>query len=213
MNAADAAVAGRLSRLRTRPVELARLKSAVEQQVPRPQAEPSRRRFFIGGVGGTVGALVAASVILVLFLGVFGGPVQASPEKLVKLHQHVSQMGHSTHSVASWDAAEDVVEREWPACPMLPKIAGEQVTCCCVQKIGRKRVACVSLVADGKPVTMAVADADDVKGPGSGTREGAYTVHSRDGINMVMTNHGGRWICLMGEQSPERLLELAKSMK
>jgi hypothetical protein len=70
------------------------------------------------------------------------------------------------------------------------------VMACCIKSVQNKRVACVLLKSEGVPVTMAVADAKDVRSPKSpvvvhsGTR---YHVQSSGSLNMVMTEREGRW--------------------
>jgi hypothetical protein len=210
---ADAAVAARLHRLRSRPVDLTCLRSAIETEIPRVQRRETRFLFRMGGLRGAAAVFLLLSFVLVLVLGSLSGPAYASSERLLRLHQEVSSMTHPVHEVNSWEAAETVVEQQWPTCPDLPTMPGEAIRCCCVQRMGMKKVACVSMIVDGKPVTMAVANAGDVKSPASNSRNGDYNVQSRNGVNMVMTISNSRWVCFMGEHSADRLLELARTLK
>jgi hypothetical protein len=90
------------------------------------------------------------------------------------------------------------------------------VMACCIKSVQNKRVACVLLKSDGVPVTMAVADAKDVRSPKSlvvvhsGTR---YHVQSSGSLNMVMSEREGRWVCLIAELPAERLMGLAAHLE
>ena len=68
----------------------------------------------------------------------------------------------------------------------------------------------------GAPVTMAIANAADVRVPESEmlTVGGVtYHVQSHQGVNMVMAQRNGRWVCLMGRLPTRRLAELANSLR
>jgi hypothetical protein len=63
---------------------------------------------------------------------------------------------------------------------------------------------------------MAVAEAADVKLPPCEAvtiRGNSYHVQSHEGINMVMTERGGRWVCLMGKVPVNRLAEIASTLR
>jgi len=82
-----------------------------------------------------------------------------------------------------------------------------------MKSVKDKRVACVLLEGEGKPITMTVANARDVKLPASPPpmmRNGvAYHVQSSASLNMVSTERGGRFVCLIAEMPVERLMDLA----
>ena len=81
---------------------------------------------------------------------------------------------------------------------------------------GTKKVACVLLNDGGTPVTMAVADAGQVKSPKSSTMERngiTYHVETVGELQMVMTERQSRWICFIGAVYIEKLNELAEAIK
>jgi hypothetical protein len=87
---------------------------------------------------------------------------------------------------------------------------------CCLRKMNNKRIACVLLDDAGTPVSMMVADGGDVKHAATTTlvRGGTtFYVETADDLNMVATQRDGRWVCLIGERSVERLMELAGSLR
>jgi hypothetical protein len=87
---------------------------------------------------------------------------------------------------------------------------------CCIHMMGRKKIACAAFQTDGLTVTMAVAEAADVKLPACQTLAIGgviYHIQSHGGINMVMTEGDGRWVCLMGKLPVARLAERASSLR
>ena len=87
---------------------------------------------------------------------------------------------------------------------------------CCMKSVQNKKVACVLMKSEGVPVTMAVADAKDVRSPESKVvhRDGtAYHVEGIGSLNMVMTERDGRWVCMMGELPEARLITLSSKLQ
>jgi hypothetical protein len=125
---------------------------------------------------------------------------------------------YTVHSIQEANAA---LASDNPGCPAVPAVGGDavggdQVMACCLHRVGRARMSCVSLMADGVPVSLAVADAADVRVPDSQTLtvDGVvYHVQSAQGVNMAMTERNGRWICLMGKLPTQRLIDVAKDLK
>ena len=77
-------------------------------------------------------------------------------------------------------------------------------------------MAAVSLLSDGVPVTLVMADASEVRMSALFTieRNGeVFHVQTFDDFRMVMTEHSGRWICLMGTLPTERLVNLAEQIR
>jgi len=215
----DRAVAQRLARLRTMPVELAALRKAVEAQVPRPtraDAPPAPRSalwFVRRPLRAAVACLLVLGAIGLAAVLSAGSPVLASADRLATLHAEMVAGGDHVTRVDSIDAANKALAADWSKSPGVPAVPHEQVMSCCVHQVGRKRVACVGMMADGAAVTIAVADAADVKlPPGCETRtvDGVtYHLQSSADVNMVMVNRAGRWICLMGKVPTDRLLQMA----
>lgn len=212
----DRATSARLRKLRTMPVETAKLRNALDA-VAEPPGLPKR----LGGMWWRRASALAASLLVtgVLVAAVIAWsarPVLASPGQLAALHEHnVSGSAHST-AVSSVDAAGGVLSRQWPGAPPLPNLGVGQVTACCVHHLGRKKVACLCLDASGTPVSLVIADADDVESAAATALDVngvTYQVHSSGGVTMLVTEHAGRWVCLMGRLSAERLAEVAGSVR
>jgi hypothetical protein len=210
----DRATSARLSKLRTMPVETAGLRRAVEAAVP-PPVTPLRA-VWLRPMRAVAASLVVIGALAAVILFWSAQPVLASPQQLAALHDHnISGSSHAT-PVTSLDAARGVLSRQWPGAPGLPMVEQGQVTSCCVHHLGRKKVACVCLHVDGTPVSLVVGDADDLDAPGSTTvtKNGVtYQVHSSGGVNMLMAEHAGRWVCIMGRLPAERLAALAGDLR
>lgn len=221
----DRATAGRLAKLRGVPVDLSRLRAAVEAEVPRPgvaRARPARAPLaelrWLTPLRAAAAGLLLAGIVAAIVIGSSAGPALASPQRLAEIHEQVVSGKDHVTRVESFEAAQSALAAQWPRGPGVPEpgAAGHEVMACCVHAIGSKKMACVAFKADGVPVTMAVADAADVEIPPMETRAvGGVTYHvqSSSGVNMAMARRGGRWVCLMGKLPPERLIDLAGSLR
>ena len=215
----DEAVAARLARLRSMPVELSALRNAVEAQLgaaPRSQG----RRMLLGWLNparAAAASLLILGSIVALVIASTSGPVLASPDQLAQIHQDVVSGGtHGMRPVDSIEAANAALASQNPGGPAVPSVAEDHVMACCVHMVGRKKMSCVLLMSDGIPISLAVADAADVKLPASETIKVdglTYHVQSARGVNMVMAQRNGRWICLMGKLPTSRLTEIAQGLR
>ncbi|MGE5609238.1 MAG: hypothetical protein ACM359_08285 [Bacillota bacterium] len=211
----DRATTHRLSRLASFPVDTSKLAATLRQQIPAPQAEQPRHMWLrpmriaaaiLVLIGGIIAALIFSS----------GGPALASPDVLAHVHEEmIAGQSHGVRKVTSIDAAAAALSEEWPQRPALPDMPEDHVMSCCVHEVGRKKMACIALMVNEIPITMAVADSSDIKTP-EGTvlvRDGiTYRVQSSGGVNMAMTERNGRWICLMGRLPVEQLIQLSSKL-
>ena len=141
----------------------------------------------------------------------------ASSDRLARIHEEVlHRSGSHVTPVDSISAANAALADKCPGLPAVPELPKDHVMSCCVHDLGRKKIACVAVLVDEVPVSIAVADAAYVKMP---TCQAlmiggvAYHVQSEGDINMVMTERGGRWVCVMGKVPVNRLAELASSLR
>ena len=207
-NPLDQAIATRLSRLRSLPVDVSRLQAAIKQQIP--SRTPNRVFAWLNRpMRLAASILLAVSLVTALVVASLPRPVEASPQMLAAMHDQVLA-DHDTMStpVHSMQAAGAALNQQWPSAPALPKGDGHEIMACCVHDMGRKKAACVLMKVDEVPVTMAVAKASEVHIPDSATlvRDGVtYYTQSSGTVNMVMTQRKGQWICLMGRLPIDRL--------
>jgi hypothetical protein len=217
----DRAVADRLAKLRTMPVDVSALRRAVEAATANAEPRAQRARFrllkpFLTPMRAAAASLLIGGLIAVLLVALSGRPVLASPDRMAELHQSLVSGDAHVRTVKSVAEANEFLATQNPGGPSVPGVPDEHVMACCIHAVGHKKVSCVSLVADGVPVSMAVADAADLKLPASETLtvDGVtYHVQSAQGVQMVMSARNGRWVCLMGKLPTERLVELAKSLR
>jgi hypothetical protein len=165
---------------------------------------------------------IAASVLIfglitALVIHSSSGPVLASAAQLARIHEEVLQ-GAGVHvtQVDSVNAANVTLATNHPGLPAIPDLPQDHVMSCCVHTIGRKQLACLSVQVDGILVSIAVADAANVKMPPcpAVTISGIeYHVQSQGDINMAMTERDGRWVCVMGRLPTNRLAELASTLR
>lgn len=216
LDALDRATSERLAKLRGMPVDLVQFRHALEKRIPALRSNPATGRLWIKPMRALAASVLVAGIVIATVISSSSGPVLASADTLAQIHQEViTGASHST-PVSSFEAAKSALVDKWPGSPAMPEIPHDHVMSCCVHSVGRKKMACVTLESQGVPVTMAVADAADVKVPASQTTvvDGiTYHIQSSGGINMAMTLRGGRWICLMGKVPTERLIRLAASMR
>jgi hypothetical protein len=204
------------------PVDLSALRTAVEAQVghARDRGAVAGRSILFrmpAQLRAAAASLLVAGLVIVGVLVFPSGPVVASPDRLADIHNDlVAGGGHGRQVVDSIDAANARLAAQNPGAPAVPGVSDDHVMACCVHTVGRKKMSCVSLVTDGVPVSLAVADAADVRLPASETvtADGAtYHVQSAQGVNMVMTQRNDRWVCVMGKLPTTRLMEIAKGLR
>jgi hypothetical protein len=212
----DRAVADRLARLRSVPVDLSALRKAVDAQVGLPRRERLRPRW-LSPFRAAAASLLILGMIGAVVIATSGGPVLASADRLAQLHEElVSGDGHGMRPVTSIEEAQAALAAQHPGGPSVPGVGDDHVMACCVHTVGRKKMSCVSMVTDGVAVSMAVAGAADIKLPATATTvvDGVtYHVQSAQGVNMVMTRRNDRWVCLMSKLPTSRLIEIARGLR
>lgn len=211
------AIASRLSKLRTMPLDTTRLERNLRAQI----SPPFQKRRSIWLSVRPLRAL-AASVLVIgvltagLVLTTSSGPALASPVQMARLHEDLVSGKLPAMQVDSVDAANKALSAQWPQAPDVPNVPANHVMACCMKSVKDKKVACVLLKREGVPVTMTVANAADMQLPKvpKVNRSGvAYYVQSSGTINMVMAEREGRWVCLIGELASDRLMDLADQLR
>ena len=212
----DRAVSGRLSKLRTMPVDTTRLAESLREQVPQPCRQARPGWFSLRSVRA-----VAASILLIGALGAalfttLSRPVLASPAQMARMHEDLVAGRMPVVQVDSIDSANVLLAGQHPDSPEVPELPAEHVMACCMKSVKNKKVACVLLKREGVPVSLMVARSEDMRAPTSGVvvRDGVrYHVQASGKLNMVMTERAGRWVCLIGELPAERLVDVATQLK
>ena len=211
------AVAGRLSKLRTMPVDTARVESALRAQVPRP-ARTRRARWLalrpLRAIAASILVVGAAAAIIVSTT--VGGAALASPAQMARMHEELVTGKTPAVQVDSIEAANQVLSGDHPDFPALPDMPADHVMACCMRSVKDKKVACLLMKRDGVPVSLMVARRQDMRIPTSPVtvRDGTtYRVQSAGGLNMVMTERNDRWVCLVARLPADRLMDIAARLK
>jgi hypothetical protein len=215
----DRAVAARLSKLRTMPIDTSRVERALRAQIGVAEHASDRKRIHIWRLGPfrTLAASVAliGAVVTVLMLSTSSGPALASPAQMASMHEELVSGQMLAVRVDSIEAANKVLSDEWPQSPGLPGVPKDHVMACCMKSFNGKKLACVLIKSDGVPVSLMVAHSADLRVPGSPLheRDGVrYHVQSSGKLQMVMTDRQGRLVCLIAELPAERLMDIAKGL-
>jgi hypothetical protein len=165
---------------------------------------------------------IAASVVLVsaiaavILLSASSGPALAEAAQMAQVHQDIVSGKIPVMQVNSIDAANRMLNQESPGAPSLPQLPDSHVMACCMKSVHNKKMACVLLRDEGVPVTLAVASSADMKLPTVPiqARGGVnYRVQHVGNLSMVMTERNGKWLCLIGQLPPERLMDMATQVR
>ena len=222
-NPLDQATADRLARLRTTPVDTSRLDALLSRQIPRPMAAADDRGAQVRPFAWwrplrAVAAVIVLGAVLAgsIYLATSARPVMASSGNMIQMHRDLVSGRVPVVKVESIEDASRELNSQWPNSPDLPDVPEEHVMACCMKSVRNKKVALVLLNRDNTPVTMAVARAQDMRlpvGP-TVTRDGiTYHVEMIGALTMVSTEREGRFVCLIGETTQDRLMDLASAMK
>ena len=214
----DEAVRARLARLATMPVDT----SNLERRLRSVMAEngPTQDRWRLPQAWRSIAAVAAAILVVAtvrLFLTSLGNtPAMAAPMDLARLHAEAIKSDAMTTAVTSVEQANRVLAGQWSDLPQLPAPAPGQLHACCIHDFMDSKVACLILRDGETPLTMVVGHAREFR-PAEGRiveRGGRkFTLHEVNGLRMAMMHQDGRFVCLMGEVSEDRLLDIAESLK
>lgn len=211
----DDAVAARLRKLSTFPVDVGRLERRIQAEIPRPGHEWRTLRW-VRPIAAVAASIAIVAIAAAAFFWTGSGQVMASPAQMAQFHQEILADKIPVTRVDSIDAAGQVLAAQWPQGPDLPRAPEAHVMACCMNSIENKKVACVLLNSEGTPITMSVAKASDMHaamGKKVMHNGAKYHVASSDTLNMVSTERNGRWVCLIGETSSERLIAIAEQLQ
>jgi hypothetical protein len=212
----DQAIAARLARLRTMPVDTSRLEKALSRKIPKPSPVWAHRLLQIGPLRALAATLAILSILGAVFFMTSSRPALASAEQLAQIHQEMVSGKTPVMHVDSIAAANRTLAEKSPESPQLPTVPADHIMACCMTNVKDKKVACLLLKDGGIPVTMTVARAADMRMPTSPTqiRNGiTYHVQAVGRLNMVMTERQGRWVCLIGETPADQLMTLGAQLQ
>ena len=212
------AVANRLSKLRTMPVDTSRMESALRAQLPERSESVAKRYIWrIGSLRAIAASLLLiSSIVLGLVLITSSRSAQAEAVQMAQVHEDMVSGKIDVMQVDSIESANRMLSSEHPDAPSLPQVPDSHVMACCMKSVGDKRMACVLLKDSNVPVTLAVARSDEMKlhpMPMQLRNGVSYRVQHVGDLSMVMTERDGKWLCLIGALPADRLMDLASQVK
>jgi hypothetical protein len=210
----DRATRHRLARLATEHIDTVQLEQRLRRAIDAERA-PVAIRFPLRvwtAWGGLAAAVALAFVVLILATGHQpDSTLFAAPEELAQLHNDLVQGRIPTTSVANLDEARQALERAWRDAPELPTLPDQRVTCCCLRQVRGRHVACVLFIYKGTPVTVFIAHAKDAPVSELPEEDGVFVSQCVGNVNMLVAQHGDRWLCFMGELPEIELIHLAQT--
>jgi hypothetical protein len=211
-NPVDQAIAQRLRRLSTMPMDLSRLEASLRKE-RRSSAPPTLWARILRPASAVAASFLVLVLIAAIVLTGSSGPAMAS--QMAQVHRDMVSGRIQVTAVDSIDAASRVLAETNPAMPELPQAPEAHVMACCMRDVSDKKVAHVLLKSEGSPITMSVASATDFKPMGKVVRHNGagYHVVSHETLNMVSTERAGRWVCLIGELPTDRLIAVAEKLQ
>ncbi len=194
------AVARRLARLATMPVDTTGLDCALREQILAPKRSVGTWRIAVSG-------LVAAAVMLAAFLIPLMAPhsSRASVNDLSQIYNH---MLASPMSGGMTDAQKNNLQR------MCSPQAGNMANCC-MQTLHHHRVACMLVKRGNQTVGVVVVPAGKLEYPQGQLRRldgKSFIVQKTGQLNMVIQSGSRHWICVMGPQRVSKLMLIANQM-
>lgn len=214
----DEAMRARLSRLASVPVDTSKLKLRLSAAMA--EDAPAQSQWRLSQVWRPVSAVAAAILIVVMvgfiLMSLGNSPAMAAPNDMARLYSEANHSGSMLTPITSIDQANRLLAGQWSDLPQLPAPEAGQLHACCIHDFMDRKVACLILQDGQTPLTLVVGHAREFR-PAEGRvveRNGRkFTLHDVNGLRMAMTQQGGTFICLMGDTSEDRLLDLASSLK
>jgi hypothetical protein len=214
----DDAVARRLARLRSSPMEAVEFDARLTASLQAAGRSSGLLRLWpmLTPVRAVAAVFLVGLTLLFAFVVLNPRPALATPQRLAAIY--ADAVGGNAHStkVTTIEEARAALRRKWPDSPIVPDVSDMQLMHCCVHEVGRKQMACITFEVDQQPVTLAIASSSDIRAPHGNVQ----TIHGRDyrvgsagGVNMVMSERDGSWMCVMGRLPLERLAELSDEIR
>jgi hypothetical protein len=211
----DRATSARLAKLAARPVDISSLQRWLRNAAgPRTVGGSAALRLSWRHWWRPITSS-AAAILLVFLIGwfVFGGgssPAAATPIALAQIHYEIANELSPYLRVSSVDEANQLLSQQASGAVPLPTLPDE-VHSCCLHQLAGATLSCVLIERDDQLITITVADGAAVYSPKGKVlkRNGReFISHSANGVNMVMSHVGDRWVCVMGDVSTDVLLEI-----
>lgn len=217
-NPVDQVVARRLRKLRSMAVDTTAFDAKLQEALAVQHSSHNRivRWPVLTPVRAVAASLLVVITLVLVFVVLTSQPALATPQRLAAIYENAVSSRSQAIKVSSIQEAQAVLRRKWPESPILPDVSDMQLMQCCVHQIGRKKMACLTFYIDQQPITLAMASVRDIRSPRGEVRTingREYRIGSADGVNMVMSDVDGTWMCLMGRFSIENLITLIEEIR
>lgn len=216
----DRATSARLAKLASRPVDTSDLERRLDQALSHESIHESGKPALRLQAWWRPITAAAAAVLIVVTIGwlaLDGGasPAMAAPAELAQIHFDVAK-GLAPHlEVTSVAEANRLLADQSNGVVPVPQLPGA-IRSCCLHQHASTTLTCALIDLDGQLITVALADGAKLHSPQGKTitRDGTeFIAHTANGINMVMTTEGNRWLCVMGDVTTEQLVDVAVDIR
>src|SRR5438067_1475311 len=85
----DQAIAGRLAKLRTLPVDTSRLDAMLRAKIPQRERKSRLSMLLLRPMSAIAASVAILAVIAAILLSTSGGPVLASPMEMARVHEEI----------------------------------------------------------------------------------------------------------------------------
>lgn len=199
----EQAIISRLRGLKRTPVDTHSLEAIISRQIPRPRQFWQRMWRPVAAIAASIMIIVAVGIAL----SINSSEAHASPAMMAQIHRDIITGKVATMDTHNLDEANKAIAAMVDGSLQLPQIPLTHKMSCCMREVKDRKMACVLFEKEGVPVTISIAKASDFKGPRHDS------VMSADGIQMIMMERNGMWICMMAEMPAEQLKALADKMR
>ncbi len=214
----DQVTSERLAKLATRPIDTShlenRLEAALHDEVGPTKTPTGWLMLWSRPLIGFAAAMLILGSVAFVVLQFSGASAMAAPSGLAEIHFDVTH-GFTPHlEVSTIEEANRILAEQSSDFVALPQLPGNLQSCCLHEHAG-KMLTCAVVEHKGQLATIAVARGADLRSPeGDELNFGnqTYVVHRANGITMVMRSEADRWLCVMGQTSPEVLAEIAEEI-
>jgi hypothetical protein len=214
----DQTTSDRLATLSDRPVDDERVTARFDELLA-DSAETSpvaRLQHWLRPVAAAA-AIVMLAITGFWFTAVqMASPVQATPSNVVQVHQEIARGHADITRVSSFSDVNRWLAQQGGTIRSIAGLTGGQPQSCCFHDLGGVKATCIQMQVDGKPVTLMLAEANQLSPPEGEVFEASgrrFITHRVGGANMLMTEIDGQWVCMTGELPNRRLARLANSLK
>lgn len=212
----DRATAERLVALADRSVDTSALHRRLEEAIRGSVADETAdlrmpgRRWWRPVLSAAAAVVAVVAIGWIVMVGASPRAI-AAPAAMAQIHHAVTSGLSPQFRVSTVEEANRVLAAQAEGITPIPLLPGE-LRSCCLHQLAGATLTCALIERDGRLISITVADGGALRSPKGRTvtrNGGTFIVHTADGVNMVMSHTGDKWMCVMGDASAEELLDVA----